>query len=308
MDAMSRFKLACRSNMSTVALFALIFGTAYANLAWAGNFSVLYQFTGGSDGALPGAGYPMPGGSVAFDSSGNMYGETATGGDRCAAAPQGCGTVYKIDPTGHETTLVTFIGSNGAAGLGNITVSGTTIVGPAYEGKPVGSVSPGLIFSVKTSGSGYRVLHSFSGSDGLFPEDTIRVAPGGVEYGVTYYGGTAFSQNSLGYGVLYQVKSDGTFSVLHSFTNGADGGSPTRIVLSSSGTIYGATGTGACPAGGSPACGVIYSYVPSTGAFTVLYSFPASSTGSINSPGSNAIGGIGPNGALFGSTVEGGTS
>jgi len=47
----------------------------------------LYDFTGGSDGALPE-------GNVVFDANGNMYGTTYQGGN--TSCDHGCGTVWEI--------------------------------------------------------------------------------------------------------------------------------------------------------------------------------------------------------------------
>lgn len=58
-----------------------------------GNETVLYNFTGGSDGA-------NPFGGLIVDASGNLYGAAETGGDiSCAGALQlGCGTVFELTP------------------------------------------------------------------------------------------------------------------------------------------------------------------------------------------------------------------
>jgi uncharacterized repeat protein (TIGR03803 family) len=64
-----------------------------------GTETVLYSFTGAADGAQP------LGGLIA-DSEGNFYGTTQTGGDFSACAADGCGVVFKLDPTtGKETVL-----------------------------------------------------------------------------------------------------------------------------------------------------------------------------------------------------------
>ena len=69
------------------------YGTVY-QLNGSDNYAYtqLYNFTGGTDGALPT-------GAVVMDSQGNLYGTAPYGGDptKCTAAPvKGCGVVYKI--------------------------------------------------------------------------------------------------------------------------------------------------------------------------------------------------------------------
>jgi len=65
-----------------------------------GNETVLYTFKGGSDGANPAAGLVM-------DGANNLYGTTS---DNDIAAPGLVGTVFKLDPAGHETVLHNFTG------------------------------------------------------------------------------------------------------------------------------------------------------------------------------------------------------
>jgi len=61
-----------------------------------GHETVLYSFTGGNDGNSPSAG-------VIRDPAGNLYGTTSGGGagDR--------GVVFKVDTSGNETVLHTFM-------------------------------------------------------------------------------------------------------------------------------------------------------------------------------------------------------
>jgi uncharacterized repeat protein (TIGR03803 family) len=76
-------------------------------------FTVLYNFTGGADG-----GYPLAG--VIQDAEGNLYGEAAIGG-YSTCEDEGCGTVFKLSPTGEETTLYTFYdGSDGGFPAGGL--------------------------------------------------------------------------------------------------------------------------------------------------------------------------------------------
>jgi uncharacterized repeat protein (TIGR03803 family) len=77
-------------------------GTVF-RLDAAGHETTLYSFTGtNGDGANPAAG-------VIMDSAGNLYGTTENGG-QCVS---GCGTVFKLDPSGKETLLYSFTGMNG---------------------------------------------------------------------------------------------------------------------------------------------------------------------------------------------------
>jgi uncharacterized repeat protein (TIGR03803 family) len=89
--------------------------------------TVLYSFTGGSDGG-------SPQGSLVRDAAGNLYGTTSQGGIGCA--PAGCGTVFKIDPSNNETTLYSFTGgSDGALSMaGLIMDQAGNLYGTAYQG------------------------------------------------------------------------------------------------------------------------------------------------------------------------------
>lgn len=85
--------------------------TARAHGAW--KETVLYSFTGGSDGAFSGD-------PLIFDSSGNLYGMTGNGGDLAAPCTFGtennigCGVVFKLTPTSKppwtESVLYAFTG------------------------------------------------------------------------------------------------------------------------------------------------------------------------------------------------------
>ena len=60
--------------------------------------TVLHSFAGGADGANPYA-------SLTLDAADNLYGTSSNGGTHNK------GTVYKLDPTGHESVLHSFADS-----------------------------------------------------------------------------------------------------------------------------------------------------------------------------------------------------
>lgn len=149
-----------------------------------GKETVLYNFSGGADGA-------NPRGGLVRDDLGNLYGTTAYGGvTGCDFG--GCGTVFEVDPAGTETVLYSFrSGAEGAqdgatpeAGLvldaeGNF--YGTTSAGGGFDS--------GTVFRLDRTGK-ETVLFRFTGlSDGAFPfASVIRDAAGNL-YGTTAYGG-----------------------------------------------------------------------------------------------------------------------
>ena len=158
-------------------------GTVF-KLDAAGTETILYNFTGAPDGAIPVAG-------LIQDAAGNLYGTTLDGGvigGACSIA-LGCGVVFKLDTTGKETVLYSLTGgadgSGPSAGLiqdatGNF--YGTTSAG--------GATGNGVIFKLDTANK-ETVLHSFTDADGSFPAaGLVRDAAGNL-YGTTSDGGVA---------------------------------------------------------------------------------------------------------------------
>lgn len=94
-----------------------------------------------------------------------------------------------------------------------------------------------------------------------------------------------------------------TYTVLHDFTGGADGGSPSpaSLTLGGTGTLYGTTVAGGV---GDPGNGVVFQITRETGGWVLasLLSFPGPTTGF----DSQAPVVFGPGGVLYGSTIFGG--
>lgn len=154
------------------------------------NATTLYSFTGGNDGANP---Y----GGLALDSAGDIYGTTYDGG------ASGFGTVFKLDPSGNETTLHTFGSTDGANPYGGVSLDATgNLYGTTFYG---GSAGVGDVFKVDPSGN-FTVLHTFNATDGAQPYAGILVDSSGNLYGATTYGG------SYGYGTVYEIVQTIPFS------------------------------------------------------------------------------------------------
>jgi uncharacterized repeat protein (TIGR03803 family) len=202
--------------------------------------TVLYNFTGGSDGGLPEGRLTSYGG--------NFYGTTYIDG------LWGYGTVFEVSPNGsggwNETVLYSFTGKADGGNpnssyvvfdsLGNL--YGTTQIGglnssacSAYAG-----YNCGVVFELLPNGSGgwtEAVLHSFANDpDGANPINGLIMDAVGNLYGVTEYGGidtgTVFELSSSGGGwterVIYTIPSSSNIP-----TSG--------LAMDAAGNIFGAT-------------------------------------------------------------------
>ncbi len=214
-------------------------GTVF-KLAKNGKLTVLHSFTGGSDGGAPMA-------SLIMDNAGNLYGTTFTGGDlKCNLQnEQGCGVVFKLDPSGKETVLHAFSGkADGAFPLGGGVSLVTDTPGNLYGaagyagafGGQCGIYGCGTVFKIDANGK-FTVLHTFSkdGTEGESPNGALAIDPAGNLYGTTQTGGAAGN-----YGTIFEVSSTGKFTVLHSLNGGTDGATPfAGLVRDSAGNLYG---------------------------------------------------------------------
>jgi uncharacterized repeat protein (TIGR03803 family) len=287
---------------------------------------VLYSFTGG-------AGNPLSG--VIFDTAGNLYGTTLSGGD------SGWGAVFKLahspDGTWTESVLHSFTGGgdgDGAypeAGLvfdGAGNLYGTTVYGgSAFSDCPWGyaSYGCGTVFKLKRNPDGtwtYSVPYSFlGGANGGFPQAGLVFDGAGNLYGTgTPYntgvplsppegsGGSCAPGATFGAcGVVFKLapNSDGTWteSVLHIFTGGADGADPYAGLTLHAGNLYGTTIFGGCIACDPTGIGygVVFKLTPTSSGWgeTVLHAFLGY--------GRNPVAGVNfdPAGNLYGTTSNG---
>jgi uncharacterized repeat protein (TIGR03803 family) len=91
-------------------------GTVY-KIDKAGHETTLYSFTQGTDGF-------SPQGALVRDRTGNLYGTTMLGGDPSCNGGTGCGAIFKLDASGHESVLHTFEGSPGEFPQSRLVING----------------------------------------------------------------------------------------------------------------------------------------------------------------------------------------
>ncbi len=205
--------------------------------------TVLYQFSGGPDGATPR-------GSLIFDKQGALYGTTSSGG-----APSKAGTVFKLTPPSSgkgswtQSVLYRFSGAaDGAVPKDLIFDSQGALYGATLSG---GTSKAGTIFKLTPPSSGKgpwteTVLHNFSnnGTDAAFPIGGLIFDKQGALYGATSGGGTSYAGSVFKLTPPSSGKGPWTETVLHnfSFISGANGYAPSGgLIFDTQGALYGAT-------------------------------------------------------------------
>ncbi len=199
-------------------------GTAFEIQHTSGGWQerVIYQFTNAS-GFFPMAGFVTNG-------SGNLYSTTTN-------ANFG-GTVYELSPSGQgfwtQTILYSSPGSpNGLQG-GVIFDPFGDLYGAYSQG---GAIGGGQAFVMPHDGNNwsYMPIYNFAGNQGQGPQSSLTMDASGNLYGTTtgdYDCGSVFK--------LTPQNGGWTFTLLHQFTCGDDGGYPTGgVALDSAGNLYG---------------------------------------------------------------------
>jgi len=176
-------------------------GTVFT-ISPSGKFKTLYNFcvhTGCPDGEFPVGG-------LIEGSDGNFYGTTNAGGNP-ACPGGGCGTIYRITPSGVLTTLHRFNNTDGAYPTpALVEVRKGLFYGTTAGG---GTHLDGTVFSITSNGA-VTTVHNFNGKDGFSPFVIIAGSDGNL-YGTTLGGG------EQGAGTVYRVTPDGIVVTMHSF-------------------------------------------------------------------------------------------
>jgi uncharacterized repeat protein (TIGR03803 family) len=184
-----------------------------------GAYTVLHEFSNGSDGANPIA-PPIEA------SDGNFYGSTSGTG--------GASTIYQYKPSGVFSTILSLSQSQGLYALGALLEgSDGNLYGAAELG---GANGCGTLFKLTKSGT-LLWSYSFQCTDmGYAPNSGLLQATDGNFYGTTIYGGTG--QRC---GTVFRLDQRGTVSVVYAFNGLPDGCDPYGIVQGTDGNLYGTT-------------------------------------------------------------------
>lgn len=217
-------------------------GLVYKVNASGSGYAALYSFLGGADGANPAA-------SLILATDDRLYG-TASRGGGTGCSGGGCGTIFGIgtDGSAYGTLYVFGGGEDGAtptsglheAGDGNL--YGTTSAG---GGTGCGGTGCGTVFRIAPDGSGYRVLHAFTGGDdGANSAAGLAEAADGTLYGTTQYGG-GNSCGGDGCGTVFRIATSGAYAVAHRFIAVDDGAHPrAALALAGDGSFFGTASRG----------------------------------------------------------------
>jgi uncharacterized repeat protein (TIGR03803 family) len=257
------------------------FGTIF-RFSTNGTLTTLATFDGTNSGN-------NPEGPLVMDTNGNLYGTTPIFG------PGGRGTVYRLTTNGILTSLFNFNQTNGSAPRdGVILGEDGNLYGTAASGGPKGL---GIIYRLTTAGA-LTTLLSFDNTNGANPIGGLVFGKDGFLYGTTGFGNTS----NLFFGDVFKLTTNGVITTLYHF-KGTNGEEPSfRLIFGNDGKLYGTTSFGGDLANSSSSVGSgsVFS-ITTNGAFTSLFLFHGTNG---SSPTASLT--LGPDGNLYGTTMQGG--
>jgi uncharacterized repeat protein (TIGR03803 family) len=221
----------------------------------------------------------------------------------------GSGTLFALDISGAVFTVPHHFtgGQDGGNPTAELIFSDDNVIyGTAGVG---GSSSAGIAYGVKTNGTSFQTLHSFTkpvndsfgfhtNADGAYPLIGLLLS-GDNLYGAANDGG------SSGQGTLFAITTNGTgFVSLHSFSSGSGGAYSSSSLISVSSVLYGANYA-------NLGSGTVFAINTDGTDFTNYYAFTSGSLNNFgvltNSDGANPHGKLVLSGnTLYGTTENGG--
>jgi uncharacterized repeat protein (TIGR03803 family) len=219
----------------------------------------------------------------------------------------GLGLIYSLNTDGSGFTILYSSPADHSSASGpnaGLVLSGKTFYATTVMG---GTNGDGTIFAVKTDGTGFTNLYTFTGgADGSSPNG------GMILVGKTLYG-TAAQGGTNGEGSVFSINTDGTgFTNLYSFTGGNDGEFPNGGLILVGKTLYGTAANG-----GTNGFGSVFSINTDGSGFTTLYSFNNEIDGYLHNGngglilvgktlyGTATLGGINEAGSIFSINTDG---
>ena len=264
-------------------------GTVFAIDPATGTLTTLHDFA--NDEGLD------PFGQLLLASDGIFYGTTRYGGD--PNCPSGCGTIYRISPSGAFAQLHQMHFLEGTTLQGGLIegpdgrLYGTATLGGQNGCRGVGG-GCGSVYAFTPATAKVKVLHLFQNTDGRFPYGRLLLGDDGLLYGTTSSGAAGEA------GTVYRVSTRGTkFKTLAEFA-GSDAGCQPKAGLIQVGHRY----YGAAEDCGSNGAGAVYS-ISRKGDLRALYRFDFDGYART---GKNSLAELvqGPGGDLFGTARLGG--
>ena len=217
------------------------------------NYAVIHNFGHAGDAYFPSS-------AITLDSSSNLYGECALGGQH------GEGLLYELSlgSRGWTETIIHQWGSgtDGSYPYGNLTFDlAGNLYGTTSQSGVKGNM--GTVFEFVPNGTQWieqRQYYFGINTDGQFPFSGVVVDASGNVYGTTHNGG------SQGYGIVYKLTPNSTGwneKILYNLAGANDGGiSSATLVMDASGNLFGTASYGgsaqSCITGPVPGCGVAF--------------------------------------------------
>jgi len=253
------------------------------------NETVLHSFKGGEDGANPSS-------PVIFDSAGNLYGTTGSGGIK------GNGVVFELSRAGKkwkEAVLHKFIGTDGANPAGGLIMDAA---GNFYGTTQSGPAGTAIVFELSPSGGSWteQVIYTIA-------QPLLVGLPNGLTMDTT---GNIFGTTNF---TVFELSPDGLGAwnptVLHTFAGGPKDGAYAvgAPVLDQAGNLYGTTENGGAYGEKDFGYGTVWKLSHGKKGWTekVLYSFKGGK-GDGFGPVADVV--FDAAGNIYGTTYLGGTS
>jgi uncharacterized repeat protein (TIGR03803 family) len=242
-----------------------VFGALRAEGA---GFHILHAFNDNGNAAIPFGSITLSNGVLYGTTTFSTYGE----GDVTAVGGLGGGAIFSISPQGSDFQILKefSIPEEGVHPYHGICVVGSTLFGTTRGG---GLNEKGVLFSIRTDGSEYKVLHHFATPTGCNPLCGPIIS--GDLFGLTNLGG----DNDAGVIYRYQIET-GKYTVLHhlGFSTGAGesfGGKPFGSLTVVGDYLYGM----ASDHRATKSHGSIFRYHVPSGSFETVHSFEGSKNG-----------------------------